>query len=143
MEQKIIIDLTPSEVERLSETADFILPSEEGMPVASSVLRDGRLLHVALKARHEQASLVREVCAQLQSPSHELIGQMFSDTPTAMEAVANIIAGAYFMDADVRRSIGYPGQVKRPAGLEEAVDDLGDDLLDPVFDRGQLYRSVS
>jgi hypothetical protein len=47
------------------------------------------------------------------------------------------------MSAQVRNVLGYPGQVRNPAGLEEAVDDLdAGELLEPVMMRGPIFREA-
>lgn len=39
----------------------------------------------------------------------------------------------------VRARIGYPGQRRDPARLEEAADQISDGILDPVLARGPIY----
>jgi len=52
-----------------------------------------------------------------------------------------VIAGAWLLIPAVRERIGYPGQRRDPARLEEAADQISDGILDPVIARGPIYTS--
>ena len=134
-----MIELTASEIDRLGRVGDLLLPPEPGLPAASDVLRNGRLLLAALKARPDHAEQVKRVCAALVEPTAESIGRLFAEDPQTMGAAANIVAGAYFMDEGVRSAIGYPGQVQNPASLEDAADQL-EGVLEPMMAREPFYR---
>lgn len=72
--------------------------------------------------------------AQLQTLRHE--------QPALFERFAFAVAGAYFMNPDVRRRFGYPGlaPLKLRAAPGEAEYYLEDDILGPVIQRGTTYR---
>jgi hypothetical protein len=48
------------------------------------------------------------------------------------------VPGAYFLNPDVRRAIGYEGQTGR--AIDPHPDYLDDGLLDAVIARGPIYR---
>ena len=50
--------------------------------------------------------------------------------------------GAYYLHPRVRRLIGYPGQKPDPAADDESDYWLRDGLLDPVIDRGPIWRQA-
>jgi hypothetical protein len=50
-----------------------------------------------------------------------------------------VLAGAYLLVPEVKSAVGYPGQRRDPAGLEEAVDEISDGILDPVLERGHFF----
>jgi hypothetical protein len=100
-----MIELTTLEIDLLCRIGDVLLPPEAGLPPPSRVLRDGRLLEVAVKARRDHADHVRRACAALAAPTPEAVGRLFADEPEIMGDTANIVAGAYFMDEGVRSAI--------------------------------------
>jgi hypothetical protein len=44
------------------------------------------------------------------------------------------------MVPEIQAHVGYPGQGRHPAAPTQIADELGDGLLDPVIDRGPIYR---
>ena len=55
--------------------------------------------------------------------------------PELFEALTTAIAGGYFLSADVRERLGYPGQQAK-----KLQDDFDPELLQPVIDRGTIFR---
>jgi len=51
-----------------------------------------------------------------------------------------VASSTYHLMPGVRAIMGYRGQEHRPAGEAEEHDYLRDDLLQPVIDRGPIYR---
>jgi hypothetical protein len=49
-----------------------------------------------------------------------------------------VVAGAYFMNPQVRQAIGYHGQTPLP--IPPDADYLADGLLESVIRRGPIYR---
>ena len=50
--------------------------------------------------------------------------------------LSTAVAGAYFLNPDVRRLIGYPGQERRPIEAKDPPDYEQDGLLASVVERG-------
>ena len=63
--------------------------------------------------------------------------QMWANDKFTFDPLSSIIAGAYFMTPQVKELIGYPGQHRDPAGLEDAANELETGILDPVLERGR------
>jgi hypothetical protein len=60
----------------------------------------------------------------------------------AHDALLLVVAGGYYIDADVRRRIGYDGQQPvevRPEIIPNYVDE---GLIEPLLARGPVYRPV-
>lgn len=127
-------------IQILTALADELLVPVPDLPVPSQTLADGALLHTALDVRSDQRDLVERACRLLAARTPPYARHLFEHDNNAFHAVANLVAGAYLMSAEVRTRIGYPGQARRPAHLEEAADQLSDDILDPVLSRGPIYR---
>jgi len=50
------------------------------------------------------------------------------------------VAGAYFLNPEVRQAVGYPGQQAAPIVPEDPPDYEQDGLLASVIARGLIYR---
>ena len=58
------------------------------------------------------------------------------------EVLSGLLAAAYLLIPEVRTAIGYPGQANRPPRFDEAVEQVMSGILDPVIDRGPVYRTT-
>jgi hypothetical protein len=131
--------LEKSEREAFERVADaLIAPSElAGFP---------DWLDRALAARSE-AFLTAVALAQrfACTPTEELLGELkrFSVAdPDGFHLLSSVVAGAYLMIPEVRRTIGYPGQRRHHAQFDEAANQIMDGILDPVVARGPIYTPV-
>jgi hypothetical protein len=131
-------ELGPRERETLALVADVLIPPHGEMPSASAagVATDG-IDHV-LASRPDLRKPIFEIldAVQRQEP-RSAIAQLEQTDPMGFDALLVAVAGAYYMNAGVRRLIGYPGQEARP--LEDSFD-VAEDLLEPLFRRGPIYR---
>lgn len=124
--------------------ADVLIPEAEGMPAASAVgIQHDPLDHV-LGLRPELAD---DVLRGLRSVADEPNGtsaaeRLNREDPAAMGAIGLVASAAYYMQPEVRKLIGYPGQAQRPVRPEEEDDFREDGLLQPVIDRGPIYRKA-
>jgi hypothetical protein len=54
--------------------------------------------------------------------------------------LAEVVAGAYFLNPEVRKAVGYGGQLQVPIVAEDPPDYEQDGLLASVVARGPIYR---
>ena len=122
--------------ETLAALADVLIPTADGMPSASEAGATGPLLDEVLRVRGdlEEPLATLTVAAANKDPRAE-VDRLKADEPELFEALTTAIAGGYFMSGDVRERLGYPGQ--QALQLE---DDHDPALLQPVIDRGPIYR---
>jgi hypothetical protein len=127
-----------SEIDRetLAELADALIPEADGMPSASQAGAAGSLLDEVLAVRADLEEPLAELTAAARGadPGAE-VERLKNDDPALFEALTTAVAGGYFLSADVRERLGYPGQQAKP--LE---DDFDQELLQPVIDRGTIFR---
>lgn len=129
----------------LAALADVLIPAEEsadgarGMPSASQAgaARDG--LDQVLAARPDLADGLRDLLARARGrAAAEVVAELREGDAAAFGVLAEVAAGAYFMNPEVQRGIGYTGQGPRP--IDPRADYMEDGLLEAVIRRGPIYR---
>ena len=123
----------------LAGLADVLIPASAGFPSASQVGVAAEGLDQVLAVRPDLAKPLKVILqsAKGRNPA-DVVAQLQDENPASFAALAEIVAGAYFMNPQVRVAIGYHGQVPQP--LASRPDHLNDGLLQPVIDRGPIYR---
>jgi hypothetical protein len=122
--------------ETLAALADLLIPEADGMPSASQAGATGAWLDEVLRVRAdlEEPLVQLTEAARGRDAGHE-VERLRAEQPELFEALTTAVAGAYFMNDKVRERLGYPGQQAKP--LER---DLDLELLQPVIDRGTIFR---
>ena len=64
------------------------------------------------------------------------------DSEGRFHLISSIVAGAYLAGDHIRQLVGYPGQLRQPAKVDDAANELADGILDPVLERGHIYISA-
>ncbi|WP_280250053.1 hypothetical protein [Nocardia abscessus] len=127
----------------LLRIADCLIPAVGPNPAASEAQDYGRHLELALAARADAFDTIVRVIDEVAGvPDEQLraaLKQLWAEERAAFDPLSSVVAGAYFMTPQVKALIGYPGQHRDPAGLEEAADELGSGILEPVLERGHFY----
>lgn len=126
---------------RLAEFADLLIAGGAGLPRASDADVQGKWIDRAMAARPDLAEIVHAVLAIPGEPASVLAGLREQDHAT-FHQFASTVAGAYLMNPRVRRRLGLPGGAPKPkpAYPDEAEYYLSDGILDPVIERGPIYR---
>ena len=139
--------LADNELTTLLRIADQLIPAFGPNPKASDAQDYAAYLQLALAARADVFDMVMSAVAALADvPNADLwaaLQQMWSNDKFTFDPLSSIIAGAYFMTPQVKSLIGYPGQQRDPAGLEDAANELETGILDPVIERGSIYVSAA
>jgi hypothetical protein len=120
----------------LAALADALIPAGDGMPSATEAGATGALLDEVLRVRGDLEEPLAGLSAAAvgKDPASE-VDRLKTHEPELFEALTTAIAGGYFMSEDVRERLGYPGQQAL-----ELEDDHDPALLQPVIDRGTIYR---
>jgi hypothetical protein len=134
---------SPPTVDRttLAALADVLIPAADGMPAASEAGAAGEWLDEVLRVRADLAAPLQGLLERARGvdPVAE-VERLEREEPEAFEALATAVAGAYFLNPEVRRLIGYPGQERLPIEPEEPPDYEQDGLLASVVERGPIFR---
>lgn len=122
--------------ETLAGLADALIPEGDGMPSASQAGAAGELLDEVLAVRGDLEEPLAELTAAARGndPAAE-VERLGNEDPPLFEALTTAVAGGYFLSADVRERLGYPGQQAK-----KLEDDFDQELLQPVIDRGTIFR---
>jgi hypothetical protein len=144
---KPIRPLSDSEQDTLLRIADTLIPAAGSNPKASDVPEFLPYLHLALAARADVFNAVIKAVNDLTGVSDDdlrgALKRMWAEDKFTFDPLSAIVAGAYFMTPQVKELIGYPGQHRDPAGLEDAANELETGILDPVIERGPIYVSAA
>ncbi len=135
--------MTLSEPERLlfKSLADFLIPASGKMPAASAVGVHEALLDQVLVARPDLLDDLKRGLAACRTgaPSVTLNALMKADD-AAFQAIGLAASGGYYMAAEVREKLGYPGQGEVPYDPHETPAYLTNGMIERVVRRGSLYR---
>ena len=135
------VKLTDVQRARLVVVSGALIPSAEGMPAANEVDPQGAYIDRVLELRPELSpAIVRGLATIADSDIEGSLARLNSDDPEALGAIGVAVTGAYYIQPEVHKKLGYPGQQQRPAMPEEENDYMQDELLKPVIDRGSIYR---
>src|SRR6266536_662016 len=123
----------------LAALADVLIPAGEGFPAASQAGVAGEGLDAVLSFRPDLAGGLKSLLASSRGrPAAEVVADLQKEDPASFGLLAEIVPGAYFLHPQVRALLGYAGQVPHP--IDPHPDPLDDGLLQPVLDRGPIYR---
>lgn len=97
--------------DRLSDLADVLFPHAEGMPAASEIDLANAPLDKALRARPDLlAPLLTILDDTRDQPPGKVIPFLASEQPSAFDDLMQVVAGAYYMNRQVRDLLHYDGQ---------------------------------
>lgn len=126
--------------ETLAALADEMLPGGAGQPSAREVDVAGELLDEVIAARPDLAEPLRELLASVDGVEPgEALARLRADRG-ACDLLGTVVAGAYMMAPAVGAALSYPGQQPKPVNPFDINDVVDDGLLDPVIERGPIYR---
>lgn len=136
-------NLNSGQLARVRAIAAILLPGSTESTASESVPGFDELLQRAAVALGGEG---RPLGAAIEALPAELTWKTVSDFAdrdrSSFELVSLLAVGAYFMSPTVLASLGIPTGKRRPANPEQVVDELGDGLLDAVFERGCPIRTL-
>lgn len=125
----------------LGGMADLLIPSGEGMPSASEAGVTGKWLDEVFRVRPDfRPALLAVIERARDADPADAIAKLRSSDPAGFGVLAEVVAGAYFLNPEVRKAIRYGGQQSVPIVTEDPPDYERDGLLASVVARGPIYR---
>ncbi len=129
---------------RLRAFADVLIPAAHEMPSASEVGVADRQLDVVLGARPDLAEPLARALQLVDPADHEgSLARLHEEDLAAHEALLLTVVGGYYIDRDVRRRLGYTGQVPVEVRPEIIPNYVEEGLVEPLLARGPIYRPVA
>jgi hypothetical protein len=129
--------------ERLRAFADVLIPAAHGMPSAGDVGVADHQLDSVLSVRPDLAEPLARAVAGVDPADHETsLARLRESDRAAHDALLLVVAGGYYIDADVRRRIGYDGQQPVEVRPEIIPNYVEEGLIEPLLARGPVYRTV-
>jgi hypothetical protein len=127
---------------RLAAVANALIPAADGMPAASGVDIGGRQLDAVLASRPDLVDALRRALEAAGDVDDAIawIEALRADDPSGYEALVTAVVGGYYLHPQVKRLLGYPGQVPEPVKVDPLPDYADEGLLERVYARGRIYR---
>jgi hypothetical protein len=136
--------LTGRELQAALKIADALIPDGPAGPRPSAIQDYPKWLELALAARRDSfdeiIGLVAELADCATDSLYERLKQLSETSASGFEVLSSVLAGAYLVTPEVRGAIGYPGQAQRAPRFDEAADQIMSGILDPVIERGAIFR---
>ena len=133
--------ISPEQRAILAGLADVLIPAGDGLPSASQSNVADRWLDEVLVALPEVDVPLTALLDRLRGVNSGVAVQALqTEDPLGFDLLCTVVAGAYFLNPEVRQAIGYPGQLAVPIVPEDPPDYEQDGLLASVIARGPIYR---
>jgi hypothetical protein len=129
--------LGSDELLTFAKLANLLVPGDGDMPSAgdAGVVEDG-ILKVIESCPRLLISLRRGLDSARDAQSLDEMKNALEGDEAAWVALTTATSGAYFLNPEVRRLLGYPGPMAHPMDPNETLRDVEDGLLDGVAHRG-------
>ena len=128
--------LSPAQRARLAEVAAALVPPGATMPGAADIAlaREGGPIERVLRVRPD---LAVPLAAALDAACGLSVEQLAAERPDAVRVLLQVVIGAYYLDPEVKRRLGYDGQqaLTLPRGGFG-----GEDLLALMMESPPRYR---
>ena len=136
--------LTRAERDALLDVADVLIAPTDSMPTLREADPTGEWLDRACSARSDIFTDVQRLLRDVADAPNlaATLRRLHGEDRVSFDEVATIVAGAYYMVPRVRGLIGYPGQVRAPAPLNLAADELSDEIFETAMNYPGSYRAA-
>jgi hypothetical protein len=134
--------LTQADRNVLHDVADVLIPATTTMPALREADTDGAWLDRACKARADLVPSLLRALRALASTSDlpSAVRRLHGEDRATFDVVTTFVAGTYYMIPRVRERIGYPGQLRAPADIDAAAEELSDDVFLGALNYAGRYR---
>ncbi|MGV9864375.1 hypothetical protein [Rhodococcus koreensis] len=134
--------LSEQERQTLWRVADVLIPATATRPSLRDADPDGIWLERALTARADLVGALQTELTRLETvPDLEpAVIDLHESDRARFEVLATAVSGAYYLVPAVRELIGYPGQHRNPPRLEDAAEELSDEVFEAAMNYPGSYR---
>jgi hypothetical protein len=138
------MSVKPELRDRLAVVADGLIPETDGMPAPSSIDIAGRQLDLVLASRPDLEEGLRRALEETGEAEDAIawVESLRSRDPAGYDALVTAIVAGYYMHPEVKRLLGYPGQVPQEVSVDAYPAYVDEGLLERVYERGPIYRAT-
>jgi hypothetical protein len=123
--------------------ADALLPAFGAMPSAGSIATADAVDTIIGLRPDLAADLRRAIDRARLLPPVAALDLLEQEDNEALAALRIVVLGGYYLDPKVMAAIGYEGQKSQPLDDGEPLDFVVDGMLEPVKQRGPIWRDPS
>lgn len=125
----------------LAALSDAVIPRVGDMPSATEADPSGRFLARVLAEWPDVVPVLAELAEKMDGtdPVDEA-ERLERDEPEKFGSLVLTIQAAYYINRKVLKRLGWSGREPAPIHDDEAERYLSGNLLDPVINRGSIYR---
>jgi hypothetical protein len=126
---------------RLGALGDALIPGGAGLPSASAAGVHSKWIDRVLEIRPDLTDSLVAALSEEGEP-RVVLERLRSANAATFGMLTFVVSGAYFLNPEVRRLLGYPGRApaRHPAAAGEFEHYMEGDILEPVRERGPIYR---
>ncbi len=141
MSKSLDARMSMTDREAFAAIADILIPAHGTMPAARDVGVHLDGLDKVIRFRSDLLEAFREAMKVVSGqPANVAADLLFAEHPELFQSLGLIASGAYYMDPEVRRLIGYPGQESLTYDADASPPYVKNGALDEVLARGPVYR---
>lgn len=133
-------EITTDQRSTLAGIADLMVPGDGEMPSASAAGVHETLLDDVLTARPDLAAPIAELLDRLTDRSPAAAFDAVRASRADEDLLALVVVGGYMMHPAVGAAVRYAGQQPQQVNPFDINDVIDEGLLDPVVERGAIYR---
>ncbi|RAZ89417.1 hypothetical protein DPM33_17710 [Mesorhizobium hawassense] len=137
---------TEAELQTLRIVADTLIPPDGDFRSGSTLSKFDQLVTAAaaILDRHFDmlTGLLAELRATPQTEMWERLKRLEVENGEAFYVLSTLLVGAYIYSDEMKAELKYPAPHRNPPSLFDAADELSSGILDPVLERGPIYRAV-
>jgi hypothetical protein len=137
LHRRVWID--PPEREGLARVLDVVVPGTETLPSGRSVAAHEDLLDHVVSADSRLEAPLKQVGKRAADAESFILDDVVEWAGEHAEEVVFALTAAYYMAAEVRELLNYPGQRRLPIAQATPDEVVSDDLLAPVRERGEVF----
>ncbi|MBB3527363.1 hypothetical protein [Rhizobium sp. BK456] len=137
---------TADELQTLRVIADTLIPPHGDFLGGSGVSKFDELITKAAAILDKHFDLLVSLLEVLgTTPREEMwerLKRLEAEDGEGFYILSTLIAGAYIYSDEIKAELNYPAPHRNPPDLFDAADELSSGILDPVMDRGPIFRVV-
>lgn len=137
---------TEVELQTLRTIADTLIPPQGEFRSGSAVSKFDQLITKAAaildKHFHLVTGLLEELRLTPETEMWERLKKLEAEDGEGFYVLSTLIAGAYIYSDEMKSELNYPAPHRNPPDLFDAADELSSGILDPVIERGPIYRAA-